>query len=189
MGDIRKIIEALHDAGEGDDIRVSEILDTAGEHSLVPVLLIPALLVVTPLSGVPGVSSAMGIAIALISAQLLIGRKHLWLPGWLMHRQVSRHKYQKALNWMDKPVAVLDSITARRLTVLVHRPMASILHLACLCCGLAMPMLELVPFSSSILGAAVSVMAIALLARDGLFATFAVLFIAAAIAAPIYFGV
>ncbi|TDH35834.1 exopolysaccharide biosynthesis protein [Pseudohoeflea suaedae] len=184
MGEITGVLEAVRNAGDGDDVTLSDILDTAGEHSLTAVLLVPALIVVTPLSGIPGFSSILGLAIALISAQILLGRRHLWMPAWITRRSLTRERLQRGVDWLGKPARFIDTITGQRLTLLVHRPVASILHLACLLCGLAMPFLEFVPFSSSVLGAAVSLIAIALLARDGLFALVAVLLVGGAGSLP-----
>ena len=170
MGEIETVLDDVSRAGEGEDVTLADVLSTAGRHSLTAVLLVPALIVVTPLSGIPGFSSIMGLVIALISVQILAGRDHLWLPKWIRCRTMERKNLHWAVDWLQKPARAIDAITARRLTLLVHRPAASLLHLACLICGLAMPFLEFVPFSSSVLGAAVSVMSIALLARDGLFA-------------------
>jgi hypothetical protein len=55
----------------------------------------------------------------------------------------------------------------------------------CLICGLSMPFLELVPFSSSILGMAVLFFATSLITRDGLFVLFGVLTMGAALAVPL----
>ena len=55
----------------------------------------------------------------------------------------------------------------------------------CLICGLAMPVLELVPFTSSFLGGAVALLAISIIVRDGLFASLAFAVIAAVIATPV----
>jgi hypothetical protein len=65
---------------------------------------------------------------------------------------------------------VLDRITRHRLRWFVRRPLVLVPQVLCLLCGLAMPVLELVPLTSSILGAAVVCFAIALVAGDGLFA-------------------
>ncbi|MAZ84215.1 MAG: hypothetical protein CME90_11495 [Hoeflea sp.] len=186
MGEITGVLDAVRNAGHGNEVTLSDILDTAGEHSLTAVLLVPALIVVTPLSGIPGLSSILGLTIALISVQILLGRSHLWMPDWIKRRRLTREKLQSGAEWLRKPARFIDAITGQRLTLLVHRPAASVLHLACLLCGLAMPFLEFVPFSSSVLGTAVSLMAIALLARDGLFALGAILLIGGAASLPFF---
>jgi hypothetical protein len=53
--------------------------------------------------------------------------------------------------------------------VFVHRPLIFIPQTFCVLSGLMMPFLEFVPFSSSLVGAAVALLAFGMLARDGLF--------------------
>lgn len=166
---ITDLIGRVRDAADDDKVSIQRVVKALGEDSLPPNLMIPALAVVSPLSGVPLFSSICGILIALISAQMLIGRHHVWLPGFLMRRQVSGSRLKTALDWMERPARLLDRVTDERLTPLVRRPMRWIVQGVCLCCGLAMPFLELVPFTSSLMGIVVSLLAFGLLARDGIF--------------------
>ncbi|CAM3423731.1 exopolysaccharide biosynthesis protein [Paracoccus nototheniae] len=166
---ITAMTDRVRDAADGDTISVAQITGALGRDSLPPNLMIPALAVVSPLSGVPLFSSVCGMLIALISAQMLLGRDHVWLPGFLMRRKLSSSRVLGALDWMRRPAGFLDRITAERLTVLVRRPMRWITQGLCLCCGLVMPFLELIPFTSSLMGVVVSLLAFGMLARDGLF--------------------
>lgn len=166
---ITDLIDRVRGAADGDTVSVARITQALGRDSLPPNLMIPALAVVSPLSGVPLFSSICGMLIALISAQMLMGRDHVWLPGFLMRRRVSGARLRSALDWMTRPALFLDRVTDERLTPLVRRPLRWIVQAVCLCCGLAMPFLELVPFTSSLLGGVVSLLAFGLLARDGVF--------------------
>lgn len=166
---ITDLIGRVRGAADAPRVSIRQVVEALGEDSLPPNLMIPALAVVSPLSGVPLFSSICGIMIALISAQMLIGRDHVWLPGFLMDRQVSGAKLRKALDWMERPARFLDRVTDERLTLLVRRPMRWVVQAICLCCGMAMPFLELVPFTSTLMGVVVSLMAFGLLARDGAF--------------------
>lgn len=151
----------------GDQVSIAAIVESLGTASLSAVMLVPALVVVTPLSGIPGLSSVCGILIALVAAQRVIGKRHLWLPEWLLSRRIEREKLVSTISWLEKPAYWIDRLTQRRLSALVHKPFSTLMALICMLCGLAMPVLELVPFSSSILGSAVSLVAIALVAKDG----------------------
>ena len=166
---ITDLVARVRGAAQGETVSIRDVVEALGEDSLPPNLMIPALAVVSPLSGIPLFSSICGIMIALISAQMLIGRDHVWLPGFLMRRTVSGERMRKALDWMRRPAAFLDRITRERLTVLVRRPMRWIVQAICLCCGMVMPLLEFIPFTSSLMGVVVSLLAFGLLARDGLF--------------------
>lgn len=175
---MRDMLDSLSDSAHGEETSLDDIVEALGQASFVPVLLAPALAVVTPLSGIPLFSSFCGIFIALVAGQSLIGRSHLWLPGWLTRRAVPTKRLKKGIDQLRKPAAWIDRHSGERLTFLVTPPADRLIFLACLLCGMAMPLLEVVPFSSSILGAAVTLMAFTLLARDGLFALLALVVIA-----------
>lgn len=166
---ITGLIGRVREVAQDQSVTVARMTEALGRDSLPPNLMIPALAVVSPLSGVPFFSSICGMLIALISAQMLIGRSHVWLPAFLMRKTLSGRRVRGGLDWMARPARWLDRITAERLTFLVRRPMRWVTQGICLCCGLAMPFLELVPFTSSLMGVVVSLMAFGLLARDGLF--------------------
>lgn len=170
---VTDIVERMERAASDDKVHVRDVVATLGEASFLPVLMAPALAVVSPLSGVPLFSSICGLTIALVSAQLLFNRDHLWLPDWLMRRRIRAGSLKTATQWLRKPARFLDRHSKERLSLFVRRPFKWITQAACLCCGLAMPFLELVPFTSSILGFAVTLFALSLLVRDGLIAAVA----------------
>lgn len=151
-------------------VTVAQLTEELGHSSLSAVLAVPALAVVSPLSGVPLFSSACGILICLVSGQMLLGRSHLWLPQWLGRRRIEGRSVRKMTAAMRRTAQWLDRHSGKRLPALLRQPCLTVIRLVCLICGALMPLLEIVPFSSSVLGAAVSLLAVAMLTRDGLIA-------------------
>ncbi|ROU03763.1 exopolysaccharide biosynthesis protein [Histidinibacterium lentulum] len=173
---VQDIVNRLDSVAQGDSVSLGEAVEAFGERSFHPVLMVPALLVLSPLSGIPLFSSLCGITIAIISAQMIWPhRTELWLPDFLTHRKVTGARARSALSKLCKTATWLDDHSRERFSVLIRRPGRWVIEAACLLCGLAMPFLEIVPFSSSILGGAVTLMALGLLARDGLFAVLGLL--------------
>ncbi|MDC0658513.1 exopolysaccharide biosynthesis protein [Leisingera sp. SS27] len=161
---------------------VSRFAEKLGQSSLPAVLAVPAMAVVTPLSGVPLFSSACGALICLISVQMLMGRRHLWIPGWLGRRRIQADAVRKGAAALRGSVRWMDRHSGKRLALLTRQPFLTLIQTVCLICGALMPLLEIVPFSSSVLGGIVSLLAVSMLTRDGLIAliTLAALFAAAA---------
>ena len=162
------IIDQVVDTAQTEKVSLHDVIDAIGSASFAPVLLLPAVAVTTPLSGIPLFSAMMGVLIALVSAQMLFRRDHLWLPDWILRRKVKGEKVVKAFEYVRPAARWLDRHTGKRLRYVVKRPLIFLPQLACLLSGLAMPMLELVPFSSSIMGAGVTLLALGMLTRDGL---------------------
>jgi hypothetical protein len=167
---VRAIVTRLEQNAQHDSVVLRDLLQAGGAASFVPALLVPALLVVSPLSGIPFFSTFCGIAITFIAAQMLFKRQHLHLPDLVTKRRLPGDKLRTGLHKMRRVADVLDRLTHEgRLHQLVGSGGRILPQLLCVIAGLTMPLLEIVPFSSSIIGAAVLSFAVALLTRDGLF--------------------
>ncbi|MEY8799952.1 exopolysaccharide biosynthesis protein [Leisingera sp. XS_AS12] len=175
LDDVSQIIE-----DNDGSVTVSRLAEELGHKSLSAVLAVPALAVVSPLSGVPLFSSTCGILICLVSGHMLFGRSNLWLPGWLGRKRIEGARAEKAISAMRRAANWLDRHASKRMQVVLSQPFISLIRLVCLLCGALMPVLEVVPFSSSILGAAVALLALSMLTRDGLIAVLTLVALACA---------
>ncbi len=152
-----------------DHVSVSELLAAVGDSSFAPVLLLPALVIVSPLSGIPILPSICGLVIFFVAVQMIFQRKHVWLPGFVLRQSVKSELLKRNLERIRPAAAWFDRRTKRRLSFLLYQPFVLIPQALCVFSGLAIPFLELVPFSSSFLGGAVSLIALAMLTYDGIF--------------------
>ncbi|WOI56864.1 exopolysaccharide biosynthesis protein [Palleronia sp. LCG004] len=166
---VRDVIDQLDDLTDRDRIFVSDVVDAFGTTAFLPVMMVPALLVVSPLSGIPLFSSVCGITIAIIASQLFLHRPRLWLPGFMRRRNVSGSRMHEAIGKIRKLANWIDRHSRDRLRFLTKQPGRQIAYGACMMSGFAMPFLEIVPFSSSLMGFAVLCIVAGLLAVDGLF--------------------
>lgn len=172
LGDVA---DRVRDVTQKDEVSVGDVLEALGPRSFVPLLLAPALLAATPLSGIPGVSVVCGLLIALISFEMLMSYDEAYLPKKLKRRSVDAQSLRKALEKARPVIDWVDRHTRQRLSGLFHRPLVFLPKVLCLLSGLAMPFLEFIPFSSSIVAIGVCFLSISLLTRDGLFFIIALL--------------
>jgi len=149
-------------------VSVGELLDAAGQRSFGPLLLIPGLLVASPLSGIPGLPTTAAFFVLIIAAQLLMGRKSFWLPGWMLRREISQSRTDRALRFMQRPARLVDKCLRERLVTLTHGPAVYVIGAVSMLLAIAMPPLEIVPFASSVIGIVLASFGLALIARDGL---------------------
>lgn len=163
------IVDRIIEATQKEHLYIDELVEAIGQASFTPVLLLPALAVVSPLSGIPLFSTVMGFVIFLVAFQMLLGRDQLWLPQWLLRHKTSSPRVRSVLQRLRPVLIWLDEHTYARLKAFVHRPLIFIPQLLCVLSGLMMPFSEFVPFSSSLIGGAVALLAFGMLARDGLF--------------------
>ena len=155
------------------------MLTEIGDRSFATALLVPALILVSPISGIPGTPTIGAVVVILIVAQWIAGRDHLWLPGFVMRRRVKSARMRRALTWFDRPAAFLDRHTVPRLTALTAGPLAVLPLLAVLAIAATWPLLELLPFVTTIGAFAVSLFAFGLMTRDGAYVALGYLFVGA----------
>ncbi|MCQ4259209.1 exopolysaccharide biosynthesis protein [Stutzerimonas stutzeri] len=165
---LKTLLQLLEEAGEPDEpISIEGMLEATGQRSFGALLLIPGLLLFSPLSGIPGLPTFFAVMIGLIAMQLLVGRTHFWLPKWLLNRCASRSKYDRAIAFLKRPARLIDRLIRHRLTVLTEGIAVYINALVCLLIAVAMPPLELIPFGNSVAGAALTLIGLGMMARDG----------------------
>ena len=184
---LQQVLDRIRNAGEGETVSVDDVLQSIGPRSFGALLLAPAIIIITPLSGIPGLPSIGAAIIALIAAQMLLGRKHFWLPRFLRCRSVPRERLDKAVAWLVPAARMIDRLVGPRLSFLTEGPFAYLIGLLCLLLALLMPPLEIVPLSNSLTATAIALFGLALVARDGLLAILATLFMAGAIYAGFAF--
>lgn len=182
---VQHVIDRLKSVAERDVLTLQDLIEAGGRTSFVPAMMIPALLVVSPLSGIPVFSSLMGLTIGLIALQMVIGRNHLWLPRFIMDRRMKGGRVSPALRRISGFAAWIDRHSRKRLRVLTMRPVVKLPQTLAMVSGLAMPFLELVPFSSSILGTAVLFFSAGFLSRDGFYIIGGMAFMALAAMVPL----
>lgn len=177
MGDQREPanLEQLLDRIEcGTEVReyssIGEMLDAIGRRSFGPMVLFVGLLLVTPLSGMPGMPTSMGLLILLTLGQVLIGRRHFWLPGWLARRKIPREKLLRGIKAIRPVARRVDRLLRPRLHYLARGPGLYVMAVACMVIAFSMPATELVPFSSSLAGLALMGFGLAMISKDGLVA-------------------
>lgn len=162
------VLDRLEAAASGESVSVGEIVAALGRRSFPALILGPALIAVSPASGIPGVTSAVGLVVAATVAQALLGRESLWLPRRLARRRIEAGRLAGGVRRLRRPVGVVERLLRPRLAWLVRRPLVALPLLVMLAIGLAMPLLEFIPTSGSVAAAAIAVLAAGLLARDGL---------------------
>lgn len=167
-------------AKEEQQVSMAQVVESVGDRSFGPLLLIMGLTLFSPLSGVPGMAIFAGLFVLLIALQILVGRKHFWLPGFILNRSVAQSKLTKALDWLKPTARRVDRMIKPRMNFMLHPSSTYLIAGLCVMVGAALPFLELVPFSSSIVGLALAILGLALVARDGLLVLIAVTFIGAA---------
>jgi hypothetical protein len=166
MGDI--VDGLMNVAEENDEISVKALIAEFGDRSFAPFMLLLALVGMLPTGGIPGVPTFVSICIALVAVQLAWGRDHIWVPGFIARRSVSSDKLWGATDKLKKVATVLDRLAEGRMQWLTTDIGLRVIGtlIVVICCFV--PPLELVPFAAAIPFAAIALLSLAIIVRDGL---------------------
>lgn len=160
----RRLIAAARDL-RAEGVTVGAAFDRLGAEGLGLALLLLTLPTLLPIPGPIGMT--FGTLIALVAVQMIVGGERVWLPDALRRRPVPaailRKAIAAALPWFARAER---SLRERRLPRLVGRRAQALLGLPILCLGLALVLP--IPFGNVAPAVAVIVLALGLMARDGL---------------------
>jgi hypothetical protein len=162
------MLDNIESAGEsGSEVAIADILNTVGQRSFGPLLLVPGLIVLSPIAGIPGVGTASGIVIFLIAGQMLIGRRNFWVPEFIRHRKVGRERLEKSVRALRPVARIVDRILRPRLDFLTRRPFIYVVAATCVALSFMLPVLDMVPFTSLAPASAITAFGLAIIAHDG----------------------
>lgn len=165
VGDILDTLDDL--AGRDEQVRIGDVSEALGQRSYGPFLLVPALLEISPIGGIPGLPTALAAIIILFAAQMLLGRRHLWLPQFVTCRSIKADSVGKGADKLRGLARFLDRWFHGRLTPLTKGLWVRIAAGCVIVLALTVPPLELLPFASTAPMAAIAAFGVALLVRDG----------------------
>ncbi len=167
-GTLGRLVRKVEERAEGgDDVSIGLIQEIAGQRAAGPMLLLPALIVISPLSIIPGLPTMVGINTILVAGQIALGRDQVWLPKWLTSRCISAKHAKTLLKFLGPVSRMADGMVKRRARFMTGALMRRIGALVCVLVGAIMPLLEFIPFTSTWAASVIAVYALAITARDG----------------------
>ncbi len=185
---LSEVLERMERSVNGQSITVQDMMDELGRKSFAAMIMIFALLAASPASAVPGLTATVGLSVAVMVVQMLAGRDHIWLPGFLATRRIPSQRVCQAIGWLRRPVHAVERVLRPRMTFLIKRPWLYLPLSIMLCIALFMPVMEVVPTSGSIASSVVALFAAGMLMRDGALVFAATLLSAAVPGAVWWFG-
>lgn len=171
-GDIHSasdILDRLRDvANDEEQVPIGDVVEAMGARSFGPFIMLPALIEISPLGAVPGIPTFLALVIAITAAQLLFGRDHLWLPGFVRNRSAKGEKVLKAVDRLRPIAEWMDRWFHGRMKRFASGPFPRIAAACVIALAMTVPPLEFIPFASTAPMAAIAAFGLALIVRDGL---------------------
>jgi len=139
--------EVLAAVGERPDPRLSlsELVDAFGERGFGAILLLLGL--ISALIGtIPGTTTIIGIPILMIGVQLLLRREELWLPRFILNRDLPRASFAEAVGKVMPHLKRVERFSRPRWSFMSSDVSEALIGLMCVTWALVL-MLPLIGFN------------------------------------------
>ncbi|MEX1037181.1 MAG: exopolysaccharide biosynthesis protein [Sneathiella sp.] len=180
------VLESIHNDTEGENIKVSDVVESLEDRGYGPLLLTPSLFTILPTGMIPGVPTVTALLIIFIAGQILAGRKSPWLPRFLRERKIKRQKFEAAREKAEPYIKKFDALLKPRLEKLVSTSGLRIVAALCIVLAATMPFLEIIPFAAILPALAIAIMSLGFIARDGYAIVLGLIVAVAGLATSIY---
>lgn len=170
----------------GEQVTIRQLMALVGEQGLLLLLIFLTIPFLVPVS-IPGVSTLFGAVGILISIGITLNRVP-WLPGRIMQRSVDTAALVAALGRGSNLLRRLDGVLRPRFAALTEGALVNRMNglALLLACVLLIFPLGLVPFSNTLPGWAILLLAAGSLQRDGIVILLGYLLVLGSL---LYFGV
>lgn len=151
--------------GESERVTVAEILDALDNRAFGLATLLFAIPSVIPMP--PGVPTVVGIALLIVSLQMVMGRQELWLPKFLSKQGFSRKSLVSGFEKIKPQLEFIEKFAKPRLLILTGKIATILIGVVILVMAVIL-ILPLPPGGNFPPALACAVLGMALVERDGI---------------------
>lgn len=149
-------------------VSVRDVLEAFGDRAFGALMFVFAAPVALPMP--PGISAILGAPLLFITAQLMVGRRTLWLPRVLSERSMTRADFAALMDKLQPYLAWLERRLRPRLTFLYNPWLDRLIGLICLV--LAIIVFLPIPFGNMLPALAIAAFGLGVAERDGVLGLF-----------------
>ncbi len=179
---LSEVLREISDDPSRERVSIGDLLVALGDRALGALLFTFAFPNILPTP--PGTSAVLGAPLIFLAAQLTLGRKP-WLPAIITRRSMSREDFHALVLRIGPWLERAERLLRPRASALALPPMEYVVGFVCLL--LAVVLVLPIPLGNMLPALAISLMALGVLERDGLWVLAG--FIVAAISTVVVSGV
>lgn len=163
---LSEILQNVAQDSTAERITVGDLLIALEGRAIGALLLVFAFPNILPTP--PGLAGILGLPLIYLSSQLMLGRLP-WLPPFISKRSITRDTFVSLITRAVPWLARAERMLRQRLWLLTSPPAQRLLGAVCL--ALSLVLVLPIPFGNMLPSIAISILALGLLERDGLWIT------------------
>ena len=149
-------------------ISLENILYSLNNQGYAPLLIVPCLLIISPIGAIPGVPAICGVFIFLISGQMLFGKKKPWLPNKIKNFKFETQSFCSGMEKSEPFFKKMDKLIKPRITYLATNKMAYFfVSLISVLLSVGIIGIGFIPFLPDLLALPILFFSLGLLTQDG----------------------
>ncbi len=160
-----QILQAFVTDLKDERVRLGGLVDSLGDKAYGLLLILFAAPNLLPF-GVPGISSILALPMIILALQFTAGRARPWLPCWLAKRTMSAASIRRLIAFIVPWLQRAERLVRPRLTRLAAGPAQRVLGAAILVLALVLALP--IPLGNWLPAAAIIILSLAAVARDGI---------------------
>lgn len=168
LNDVLNEIEATADEQPPSaPLTLGDLLDSVGQRSYGPLLLVIGLFAISPATALPGMTWATAVLTLIVAGQMAVGLPRIWLPRQALGLRIGRRELHDGVEKSRPAARWVDHLLRRRLEFLSKPPFVNLVAVFCLGAALVTFPLGLIPLAPLVPGAAIVAFGLGMTARDG----------------------
>jgi hypothetical protein len=117
---LKETLSNISHSCEGSHVNLGEVADSIEAPAFGILLLLPALIVILPISIIPGVSSLCAAVAVFTGCHILFGREALWLPERIRNIYFNGNRMTLVLGKMNTVAKKMDRFSKPRFTFMTN---------------------------------------------------------------------
>lgn len=166
---LQSVLDQVEMSLDGSDsVDLKTVVESFGDRSFGPVMVLCGLCMMTPLGALPGIPPAFGLIVIVFALQLLFRRKTPWMPEILRRVKIPADKLLKVQAKVRPVLAKIDGIIRPRFQWAATGSMLILISVVAIIISLSFFPLGMVPFGVVAPAAIILLLGLGITARDGI---------------------
>ncbi|BCH24368.1 hypothetical protein MesoLjLc_40300 [Mesorhizobium sp. L-8-10] len=143
---------------------LASIRDGLGDRSFAALLVLFAAFNMIPLP--PGASAVLGLPMVIVAAQMTLGSRRAWLPGFVMNRSISAEQFRTVIDWAVPRLVRLEDVIRPRYWPFWRRRGERVVGFVALIMAIVVTLP--IPFGNWLPACTTALLGLSLVERDGI---------------------